>query len=115
VHSQYGGIKLIEYPCNGVTVNWADAKSPAGVPVTFTLYPPPVTLATINAVAVNVPLEIEQVCDATTLLDIEQAVSLTEKPEPVTVTVAPPEPEFGLSDIVGTVTGSVVELAVIAI
>jgi hypothetical protein len=34
-------------------------------------------------------------------------VSLVEKPEPDTITVEPAEPELGLKDIDGTVTGSV--------
>jgi len=33
-------------------------------------------------------------------------VSLVEKPKPDTITVDPPEPKFGLSDMDGTVTGS---------
>ena len=34
-------------------------------------------------------------------------MSIAEKPEPDTATVDPTEPKFGLSDIDGTVTGSV--------
>jgi hypothetical protein len=56
----------------------------------------------VNA-AVNAPLEIEQVWDATTLPDIEQVKSLVEKPEPDTSTVTPTEPEAGLREIDGTV------------
>ncbi len=53
--------------------------------------------------AVNAPLEIEHVWDATTLPDIEQVVSLIEKPEPDTSTVKPTEPDVGLREIDGTV------------
>jgi hypothetical protein len=41
-------------------------------------------------------------------------VSLVEKPEPDTITVDPAEPEVGLRDMDGTVTGSV-ELVLILI
>jgi len=56
----------------------------------------------VNA-AVNAPLEIEHVWDATVLPDIEHVVSLVEKPEPDTSTVTPTEPEAGLREIDGTV------------
>ena len=51
---------------------------------------------------VKIPPETEQVWDATTLPDIEQVVSLVEKPEPETSTVNPTEPEVGLREIDGT-------------
>jgi hypothetical protein len=54
----------------------------------------------VNA-PVKIPPETEQVGDATTLPDIEQVVSLGEKPEPVTSTVEPTEPEDGLREIDG--------------
>jgi hypothetical protein len=41
-------------------------------------------------------------------------VSLAEKPEPDTITVDPAEPEVGLRDIDGTVTGSV-EIALVLV
>jgi hypothetical protein len=47
VHNQYGGLKLIEYPgllvvlvvlvVVALTVNWDEAESIEGVPVTFTI------------------------------------------------------------------------------
>ena len=47
-------------------------------------------------------METEQVWDATALPDIEQAVSLVEKPEPETITVDPAELEAGLREMDGT-------------
>ena len=67
----------------------------------MTLWEPPATLATVNAPD-KIPPEAEHVWDATTLLDIEQVVSLVEKPEPETSTVDPTEPEDGLREIDGT-------------
>jgi hypothetical protein len=64
------------------TVKLADAESPAGVPAAVTQHMP-ATLATVN-IPFKIPLETEQVGDATTLPDIEQVVSLVEKPEPET-------------------------------
>jgi hypothetical protein len=54
------------------------------------------------------PPEAEHVWDATTLPDIEQVVSLVEKPEPETSTVDPTEPEDGLREIDGTLGAAVV-------
>ena len=51
---------------------------------------------------VKVPPDTAQVGDATTLPDIEQVVSLGEKPEPETSTVDPAEVETGLRETVGT-------------
>ena len=56
---------------------------------------------------VKIPPETEQVWDATTLPEIEQIVSLVEKPEPETSTVNPPEPEVGLREIDGILTAVV--------
>jgi hypothetical protein len=42
---------------------------------------------------VNVPLETKQFGDATTVPDIEQAVSLVEKPDPETDTQNPGKPD----------------------
>jgi hypothetical protein len=50
---------------------------------------------------VNAPSEIEQVCDDTTLPEIEQDASNVEKPDPATSTVKPTEPEAGLREIDG--------------
>jgi hypothetical protein len=47
----------------------------------------------------NVPLEIEQLGELTTLPDSEQPESLEEKLEPETCTVVPAGPEVGLSTI----------------
>jgi hypothetical protein len=55
----------------------------------------------VNA-PVSFPPEAEHVWDATTLPDIEQVVSLVEKPEPETSTVDPTEPEVGLREMGGT-------------
>jgi hypothetical protein len=55
----------------------------------------------VNA-PVRPPPETEHVWDATTLPDIEQVISLVEKPEPETSTVDPTEPEDGLREIEGT-------------
>jgi len=63
----------------------------------------------VNA-AVNAPLEIEHVWDATALPDMEQVVSIVEKPEPDTSTVTPTEPEAGFKEIDGTVRVVVVVL-----
>jgi len=46
---------------------------------------------------VSAPPEIEHVEDATTMPDIEQEVSLVEKPEPDTPTVDPIRPALGLT------------------
>jgi hypothetical protein len=56
----------------------------------------------VNA-AVNAPLEIEHVWEATTLPDIEQVVSPVKKLVPDTSTVKPTEPDAGLREIDGTV------------
>jgi len=55
----------------------------------------------VNA-PVRIPSETEHVWDATTLPDIEQVVSLVEKPEPETSTVDSAEPEDGSREIDGT-------------
>ena len=86
----------------------ADAESSAWLPVAVTLYTPPCKLAMVNAPD-NAPLEIEHVCDDTMLPEIEQDVSIIEKPDPETSTVSPTEPEAGLSEIDGVARGVVEE------
>ena len=67
-----------------LTVNWADAELWEGALVTVTAYEPLAMLATVNAVEVNAPFDIEQVWDTAALLNTEQVVSFFEKSEPDT-------------------------------
>jgi hypothetical protein len=72
------------------------AESYSGLPVTVTAYEPAATLATMK-VPVYVPPEIEQVCEAITVPDNEQDVSLVDKAEPEKSTVLPTPAEDGLN------------------
>jgi len=80
----------------------ADAESPAELPVTVIVYEPCDVDATMND-AETAPLLTEQVSDATTFPpDNVHEVSLDEKPEPDTCTVAPIPALAGFMAIVGT-------------
>ncbi len=79
------------------TVNIAEAESPVD-PDAVIVYAPAATLATTKE-ALNVPPETLQVDVLTGLPNKEHAVSLMEKPEPETRTVAPTRAEVGLSVI----------------
>jgi hypothetical protein len=71
-----------------VTVKLPEAESPPGLPFAIIVYTPDATSPTVN-VAVNVPLEIEQVETVMGFPDSEQVVSVARKLEPDTSTVAP--------------------------
>jgi len=92
-----------------VTVNVVEAESPAD-PITVIVYTPAATLATINEPD-SVPPEIEHVCEDMPPPVIKQALSLVEKPDPVTETVAPTGAEDGLS-VMDRVTEAVVTVNV---
>jgi len=72
-----------------LTVKLAEAESPPGLPVAVIVYVPDAAETTVND-ADKVPPEIEQLKVSTALPDNEQLVSVVEKSDPVTSTVAPP-------------------------
>jgi hypothetical protein len=63
---------------------------------------------------VKLPLETEQVCVLTAFPEIRQPVSLSEKPEPVTSTVAPAGAAMGSRTIDGPPLADV-ELAAVSV
>jgi hypothetical protein len=77
-------VAVVVWLVNGtVTVKVAETESPLGLPVAVTVLEPAVTFVTIKEPD-NLPLEIEQLGELTTLPDNEQLVSLVRKPEPDT-------------------------------
>lgn len=81
-------------------VKLVNAESPPGLPTAVIVYEPVLAVATVN-LPVNVPLETEQVKELTGAPEIEHEESLGKKFDPDTSTVAPADPEVGLSVIDG--------------
>jgi hypothetical protein len=82
-----------------VTLKSAVTESPTGDPVTVTVYPPTVTLATVKEPVID-PSDIEHVPDAIASPDSRHLESSSEKPDASTCTVLPTRAEEGFNVII---------------
>lgn len=74
-----------------------------GLPIAVIVYRPAATPLTVNEMGVIVPAEMEQPGGVIvpTMLPINmQFVSLSEKPEPDTVTTVPDRPDGGIGEVI---------------
>lgn len=93
------GLKVMDaMPLVVPRVSVAEAESSSGVPVAVMVYVLTATSATVNE-PVNVPSEIEHVCDVTGVPVSEQDVSAVLKPDPDTSTTPPGSAEEALNVI----------------